>query len=116
MNDVENTSSISASSELRTPVYANFEINTYKVAHFIDLMVSGIQGSGKNLRSDLSNEIAQIEHNNTAVRNIEEYVNAYLSGIEVFLDWLPVIIVSTVEAYLMDVLVYAAGIDPTLME
>src|SRR5437870_6764330 len=39
-----------------------------------------------------------------------------MPGANMAVEWLPVMIVTTVEAYLMDVLVCAAGIDPTLMK
>lgn len=51
-----------------------------------------------------------------AVDEILDNTSAQFLGLVTLMDWMPVIIVTTVEAYLMDFLACVAGIDPTLME
>jgi hypothetical protein len=42
--------------------------------------------------------------------------NQFTGGLLTVREWLPVLLVTTVEAYLEDVLIYAAKIDPAIME
>jgi hypothetical protein len=50
------------------------------------------------------------------VNSVIERMKAHNSGFNMVMEWLPVMMVTTVEAYLLDVLAYAAGIDLSLME
>jgi len=45
-----------------------------------------------------------------------EPLEQFTGGLVTILQWIPVILVTTVEAYLKDVLIYAAKVDPAIME
>ncbi|PSB25768.1 hypothetical protein [Stenomitos frigidus] len=62
------------------------------------------------MTTDQATEIKQ------EISDYAEKWDAHLSGFNVGLEWMPVLIVTIVEAYLMDVLVYTARTDSTLME
>jgi hypothetical protein len=42
--------------------------------------------------------------------------NEFTGGLLTVREWIPVLLVNTVESYLEDVLIYAAKVDPTIME
>ena len=133
MNDIAKAGSSPVSTEVRTPAYGNFGINTDKFHHLLLFMGAGQKGFEGEVFEDLKNvraRIASIRRGRgddvhaviplgdlpSAVDSVIERMNAHYSGRKVVMEWLPVMMVTTVEAYLLDVLAYAAGIDPSLME
>jgi hypothetical protein len=123
MSDGEKVSSSPAASKPRTPAYANFDSNTDKLNHILTIMRRGIKGIAQEFTEDLRKVGVADDVNGTGpLRDIDsaveavERVGAHFSGLIVMIEWIPVMIVTTVEAHLMDVLAYAAEIDPTLME
>ncbi len=69
--------------------------------------------SGAKKPNLTAGHIAEI---NEEISNYTEMMNAHLSGFSVGVEWIPVLIVTIVETYLLDVLVYAASTDPSLMK
>jgi hypothetical protein len=133
MNDIAKAGSSPVSTEVRTPAYGNFDINTDKLHHLLLFMGVGEKGFEREVFEDLKNvraRIASIRRGigddvhavipsgdlRPALDSVIERINAHYSGRKVVVEWLPVMMVTTVEAYLLDVLAYAAGIDPSLME
>ena len=130
MNDSAKAGSSPVSTEVRTPAYGNFDINTAKLHHLLLFMGAGEKGFELEVFEDLKHvraRIASIRRGigddvhavgdlRSAVDSVIERINAHYSGRKVVMEWLPVMMVTTVEAYLLDVLAYAAGIDPSLME
>ncbi|MBW4421775.1 MAG: hypothetical protein KME13_21575 [Myxacorys californica WJT36-NPBG1] len=129
-------------SVLHTPAYASFDFNTDKLKHFIQFMGRGFQGisqeatlsktrsfySAPNDLLELNAEelssrakkinltLDQLTEIDQEISDYAEKWNAHISGFNVGVEWMPVLIVTIVEAYLMDVLVYAASTDSIFME
>jgi hypothetical protein len=126
-----------------TPAYASFDFNTDRLLHFIQFMGRGFQGirqeatlsktksilfTPNDLEQELnaeetSSEAKKVKLTAEQVAEIKQEIleygekwDAHLSGFSVGVQWIPVLIVTIVEAYLMDVLVYAASTDSTLMQ
>lgn len=130
--DADSTTSVP-----RTPAYTNFDLNTDRLTHFIAFIGRGVPGISKEADFSKINSILSTISNQKQESNIEERVaevkqgiaevnqeilayagklDAYNSGLNVGLEWISVLMVTIVESYLIDVLVYAASADPTLMQ
>lgn len=142
MNNIEAINANSTSSAIHTPAYAGFDFNTDRLSHYLEFMVRGIKGISKEINfskvenilfaanalkkeSDEENTVSEknvklITEQQTQLRQeIADYnkrISANSSGFSVGLEWMPVLVVTIVEAYLRDVLVYVASIDSTLMK
>jgi len=126
-------SSPSGEAKVRTPAYASFESSTDKLFHLLQFILRGLQdfsdefktaiaqlgrpqgkeGSDQEARNsaEMMNERAQ-RLSDTLLKPIKQFTGGFLTVNE----WIPVLLVTTVEAYLEDVLVYAARVDPAIME
>lgn len=107
----------------RTPVYEkSFGPNTDKLHHLLGLSSRAVQSYFPQL-SDAATQIndlpvSSVDKNEKIKRiaqDILEQSNEFTGGILLIHELVPVLTVTTVEAYLKDVLAYAAGIDDTLM-
>jgi hypothetical protein len=137
MNDVEKVGSSPTSSKPRTPAYTIFDSNTDKLLHLLTFVGGGVKGMSKNITDVLRKDVDRLEEGITQIEckvddtnvkvsnlvesffsqcQVQEQVVALTSSVMTIIDWMPVMIVTTVEAYLIDVLAYAASIDPTLMQ
>ena len=135
MDRVEEPSASSPSGEAkaRTPAYASFESSTDRLFHLLQFILRGLQ----DFSDELKTEIAQLgrpqgkEASDQEARNSAEMMDdraqrisdTLLKPIKQFTDgfltvreWIPALLVTTVEAYLEDVLIYAAKVDPAIME
>ncbi|MCY7275234.1 MAG: hypothetical protein LH702_16235 [Phormidesmis sp. CAN_BIN44] len=142
MNNIE---PIDTDSVPRTPAYASFDFNTDRLLHFIHFMGRGFQGitqeanlslsrtknvlfSHSDLEQGLDIEerdgeakklnltVDQITEVTQEISSYAKNLDAHLSGFNMGVEWMPVLMVTIVEAYLMDVLIYAASTDPSLMK
>jgi len=140
-----NASSPSGESKARTPAYASFDSNTDKLLHLLQFIVSGVWGFRDELETKLVPEVMRVAKeiaqggreeasdqealNNAEMRDdrlqrlsdtlSDALVKPFHQFTEGFLtarEWIPVLLVTTVEAFLKDVLTYAANVDPALME
>ena len=137
-------SSPSGESKAHTPAYASFDSSTDKLLHLLAFISYGIQGYFDELKTKvapeamrIAKEIAQVgkpqgeEASDQVARNSAEMrdnllqrlsdtllkpSNQFTGGLLTVREWIPVLLVTTVEAYLKDVLIYAASLDPAIME
>jgi hypothetical protein len=137
-------SSPGGEAKARTPAYASFESNTRNLSHLLRFILRGVQGFREELETKLepeftsiATEIAQVgrpqgkEASDQEARNSEEMINdlvqklsdtllrpvkQFMGGFLTVREWIPVLLVTTVEAYLKDVFIYAAKVDPAIME
>jgi hypothetical protein len=107
-----------------TPTYDNsFGPNTHKLSHILRFSSMAVQGYLADLKAALSSLDVAAQTNPANVQNLTDIVKRVASntseltgGILASHEFLPVLMVAITEAYLKDVLVYAAGMAPTLME
>jgi len=110
--------------QTRTPAYENsFGPNTDKLVHVLGFLtravksyfpqLEGISPKISALRPADADYVAQLQK---AVQEAVNQSSELTGGVLAIHELMPVLIVAIVEAYLKDVLVYAAGIDKTLME
>jgi hypothetical protein len=125
MDRVEEPSAISPSGEAkaRTPVYASFESSTDKLSHLMKFILRGIQRFSDELDTKLGpdamnivTEIAQVDRVQKISDTLLEPLKQFTGGLLTAREWIPVLLVTTVEAYLKDLLIYAAKIDAAIME
>ena len=131
----------SGESKPRTPAYASFDSSTDKLLHVFHAVLRGMQAFKDDFETKLAPEITSIateikqrlrvKASNQEPRDTAEMINnrvqrlsdtllkpieQFMDGFRTVLEWTPVLLVTTVEAYLEDVLIYAAKIDPAIME
>jgi hypothetical protein len=133
----------SSESKIRTPAYANFDSNTDKLLHLLQFILTGVSGFKGEFETKfapevmrIAKEIAQIGRphdkevsdqdvtkgperddliqklSDALVKPFQQFTDGFLTVRE----WIPVLMVTTVEAYLKDVLIYAAKVDHAIME
>lgn len=117
-------SSTDAAEQQRTPAYEkSFGPNTDKLCHLFGFTSRAIKSYFPEIM-DASNKLAAstptpgVDQNENLVRIAKEMVeqtSELTEGILTIHELMPVLTVTIVEAYLKDVLIYAAGIDDTLM-
>ena len=124
--------SLQSESKARTPAYAIFDSNTDKLSHLFRFLIRGVDSFGDEIRSNIaeisnlinrkqdkeeSNEQTErITHIMGGVQKIKEIVEPLTGGLTTMQQWIPVMLVTSVEAYLKDVLIYTANIHPAIME
>lgn len=136
MNDVEKISSSTTSSKPCTPAYTTFDFSFNKFMFLLKFIERGLESLKKEVTEVRAEDtrrlieyIRQIGRkvDYDSVKVLENKVDGFISssqnimdiqnfGLGFMIEWMPVMIVTTVEAYLIDVLAYAASIDPTLMQ
>ena len=107
-----------------TPAYDNgFAPNTDKLHHLLRFSQNAVENYTTQLKvlsSNLSGlsrpGAAQAEKIRAITEEVLKHVKELTGGILVTHGMMPVLIVAVVEAYLKDVLIYAAGLDRTLMQ
>jgi hypothetical protein len=137
-------SSLSGEAKARTPAYASFESSTDKLFHLLRFILRGTESFRDELETKLApeamsiaTEIAQVgrpqgeEPSGQEARNSAEMmddlgkrisdtlvgpVKQFTAGWLTVREWIPVLLVTAVEAYLKDVRIYAAKVDPAIME
>jgi len=123
----------------RTPAYASFEASTDKLLHLLQFIFRGSQSFRDELETKLGPEVMNIatgvaqvgEPQDQEARNSVEKkddrvqritdtlinpLNQFIGGLLTVREWVPVLLVTAVEAYLKDVRIYAAKVDPTVLE
>jgi hypothetical protein len=106
-----------ADPKAHTPAYNDgFSPNTEKLSHILRFNTKAVQGYFADVKAALSAVDAAAQTNPAAVKRVLSDMLDALNGVLANHEFLPVLMVAITEAYLKDVLVYAAGIDPTLME
>ena len=133
MDKVEEPTASSPSGQAHTPAFAIFESSTDKLFALLQFILHGIRGFNDALEHkvtpevvSIAEEIAQVgkaasdqEARDSAVQRISDAlkpINHFTGGLLTAREWIPVLLVTTVEAYLEDVLIYAAKVDPAIME
>jgi hypothetical protein len=104
-----------------TPAYTDgFSPNTEKLCHITRFSTKAVQGylSDINATSSVTAQTnpADARSPKDLVKRVASNTSEFAGGVRAILEFLPVLMVAITEAYLKDVLVYAAGMDPTLME
>jgi hypothetical protein len=120
----DSLSNTKADSKAHTPAYDNsFGPNTHKLSHILRFSTMAVEGYLADLKATLSGLHVTAQNNPPNIQNMTDIAKRVFSntseladGILVSHEFLPVLMVAVTEAYLKDVLVYAAGMDPTLME
>ena len=108
----------------RTPAYDNgFGPNTDKLHHLLVFSQNAVKNYTTELTALSTNlaglrapESAQADKIRTLTEEILKHVKELTGGVLAIHEMMPVLFVAVVEAYLKDVLIFAAGIDTTLME
>ena len=136
-------SSPSGEAKARTPAYVSFESSTDKLLQLLQFITRGTESFRDELETKLgpevmsiATEIAQVrrpqgmEASDQEARNSAEMmddrvkrlsdtlkpIKQFTDGFLTVREWIPVLLVTTVEAYLKDVRIYAAKVDPSIME
>jgi hypothetical protein len=107
-----------------TPAYDNgFAPNTEKLHHLLVFSQNAIKNYTTQLTALSTNLVglrgpgaAQADKIRTITEEIVKDVKDLTGGVLAIHEMMPVLFVAVVEAYLKDVLIYAAGIDSTLMQ
>lgn len=107
-----------------TPAYDNgFGPNTDKLHHLLRFSQSAVKNYTTELTALSTNlaglsapQAAQAERIHTLAEEILKHVKELTGGVLAIHEMMPVLFVAVVEAYLKDVLIFAAEIDTTLME
>jgi hypothetical protein len=104
-----------------TPAYTDgFSPNTEKLCHITRFSTKAVQGylSDINATSSVTAQTNPVDARSPKdlVKRVASNTSEFAGGVRAILEFLPVLMVAITEAYLKDVLVYAAGMDPTLME
>src|SRR6266487_4909296 len=111
-------------SKAHTPPYdKSFAPNIDKLSHILRYSTKAVEGYLLDLKAATSDLDVAAQSNPGNVQNLTDIVKRVASntleltaGILASHEFLPVLMVAITEAYLKDVLVYAAGMDPTLIE
>ena len=120
----DSLSKTEADAKAHTPAYDNgFGPNTDKLGHILRFSSMAVQGYTADLKAALSGVDVPALSNPGNVQNLIDIAKRVVSktseltaGVLATHEFLPVLMVAITEAYLKDVLVHAAGMDPTLME
>ena len=110
--------------QAHTPPYdKSFGPNTDKLGHILRFSTKAVEGYLPDLKAGLSGLDVAAQTNPGDVQSLIDIAKRAVSitseltgGVLAIHEFLPVLMVAITEAYLKDVLVYAAGMDPTLME
>jgi hypothetical protein len=110
--------------KIHTPAYDNsFAPNTDKIGHLLGFAQEGTRSYSSAISEKLAVAKAKVESGAESTESIvaiieeaSEVVSKLAGGLVTIHGLMPVLMVAIVEAYLKDVLIYAAGMDPTLME
>jgi hypothetical protein len=108
----------------RTPAYTNgFGPNTDKLSHLLRLGRKALESDMAEVKTVSAGLVGlsgtgseQADKIRTAVEKIAKQVTDLTGGVLIVHEMMPVLFVTIVEAYLKDVLIYAAGIDTSLMD
>jgi len=109
-----------ADAQRHTPAYDNgFDPNTDKLHHLLAFSHSGVKSYTAQLTA-ISADVAgvdpsQAEKLRKLCQDVLKPVKDLTGGVLVVHEMMAVLFVTITEAYLKDVLIYAVGIDPTLM-
>jgi hypothetical protein len=126
-NDEAESPAASGEPEAHTPAYATFSSNAEQLKHLFGLMLRGMVSFHDDLDKRIAPEVEvllgrkpdiSIDAANIAQRLSQvllEPVNQFTHGTGMFYRWVPTILVTIAEAYLQDVLVYQAVVDPAIM-
>jgi len=104
-----------------TPAYHNsFGPNTHKLQHLVRFSLKAIENYTAQVNT-LSTELADLPAPQAAqvkksVEEVAKQAKDFTGGVLAIREMMPVLFVAVVEAYLKDVLIFAAGIDTTLMK
>lgn len=116
-------SSPSGETKVRTPAYRSFESSSDKLLHLMKFILFGIQRFNDELDTklwpdamNLLTEIAQVDRAQKISDTLVEPLKQFTGGLLTAHEWIPVLLVTMVEAYLKDVLIYAAKVDAAIME
>jgi hypothetical protein len=132
--------SASGGSKTRTPAYASFDHNTDKLSHLLKFITRGAQNFHDDLKTNIAPQIEMqcaaisklgkrqgAEANNQVTQQCTEIAHQisdivlkpltqFTGGLLTIRQWIPVVLVTTVEAYLKDVRMFEARVNPTIME
>lgn len=125
---IDQDSTANVAEPKRTPAYEkSFAPNTDKISYLLEFSRRATETFFPQL-ADAPNKISGVQatpgvdQNENLIRTVQEVVKEVVKqaekltgGILLIHELMPVLIVTIVEAYLKDVLIYAAGIDHTLM-
>jgi len=108
----------------RTPAYDNgFGPNTDKLRHLLRLSQKAVENYTAELKTVSTGLVGlrgpggeQAEKIRTITEEMVKQVTDLTGGVLVVHEMMPVLFVAVVEAYLKDVLIYASGIDASLMD
>jgi hypothetical protein len=110
--------------KLHTPAYENgFGPNTDKLSHLLGFIGKGVRSYSAAISEKLEVAKAKIgggvdqQKGLVAIlQEAAEQISQFAGGLQIIHGLMPVLMVTIVEAYLKDVLIYAAEIDATLMK
>lgn len=113
----DSLSNTEADPKAHTPAYDNsFGPNTHKLSHILGFSTMAVQGYLADLKAALSGLHVAAQTNPANIQNLTDIAKRVFSntseltgGILASHEFLPVLMVAITEAYLKDVLVYAAG-------
>jgi hypothetical protein len=108
----------------RTPAYHNgFGPNTDKLGHILRFSQKAVENYTAEVKTLSTGLVGlrgpggeQAEKILTITKEIAKQVTDFAGGVLVIHEMMPVLFVAIVEAYLKDVLIYAAGIDSSLAQ
>jgi hypothetical protein len=108
----------------RTPAYTNgFGPNTDKLSHLLTLGQKALEGQTAEVKTVSAGLVGlsgtggeQAEKIRTIAQDVLKQVTDLTGGVLIVHEMMPVLFVAIVEAYLKDVLIFAAGIDSSLMD
>ena len=125
-------------SKTRTPAYAGFDSNTDKILNLFKFKVRGLQNFYDEMKALVEPQVetlcAQLAESRTedvrlGIRReacdaiahelseiVLKPVQQLNEGLLILNQWIPVLLVTTVEAYLKDVRIFEAKINPAIME
>jgi hypothetical protein len=125
-------------SKIRTPAYAGFDSNTDKILNLFKFKVRGLRNFYDEMKTLVEPQVealcAQLAESRTEdvrlgirreacdaiAHEFSEIVLKPLQqlneGLLILNQWIPVLLVTTVEAYLKDVRIFEAKINPAIME
>lgn len=103
-----------------TPAYASFQRNTDKLLDLLNLIFSAQQAfmqeiDASALHDPELHDAKQRADTLATVKRLTESVGNHIRQLRTALEVFPIVLVTTVEAYLHDVLVCASGLDSSLM-
>lgn len=116
MTKLTNTTPVT--SALNTPAYEIFLSNTGKLTSFIDFLARGIPGLTQEVRQKVDKLDVITVQTTEFKQELTISINnsdSLISGLNTGLEWMAVLMVTIVETYIIDVLVYAASSDPAFM-